>query len=262
MNLRQQLKFTARGFMTTTKPSPLMVGLVAVALVQVLDLLDQYVTNASQRYTAMMEAMETYANTGVMDDLLQAAETGGLTVTQGFLSAMLSIMTLMITVGVVIYVICVIRYRKGTYGNLFDGLPVLMRVLWYQILTGIYTFLWSLLLVVPGLMAQYSYRMGLYILLDHPEMRVRDCIKASKHMMQGNRWELFLIDLSFMGWLIGVSMISSGAAASGMGYAGLMLALPLSAFVTMYMQFTDFLYFEHLRGVHYDTSVPAGEPQS
>lgn len=260
MNLRQQLKFTARGFLTTAKPSPLLVGLAAVALLQVLELMERSVTNYSERYNAIMAAYQDFMDTGNFDQLLGAAGAADLSIIQVLLSTLLVLMSLMVSVGIVIYAICAIRYRKGTFGNLLDGMPILLRVVWYQMLTSIYTFLWSLLFVVPGIMASYSYRMGLYILLDHPEMSVNQCIKASKQMMNGNRWELFIIDLSFFGWNMGVSMITSGASLSGMGYAGLLLALPLSAFVTMYMQFTDFLYFEHLHGVHYDTSIPAADP--
>jgi len=247
--------------MVKSKPSPLMVGLCAMALIQVLQLMDQYVTNAAQRSAVLTQAYENYLNGGSIDQLLNAAQAVDLTVMQSILSILLGLMALMISVGVVIYSVCVIRFRKGSYGNLFDGLPMMLRVVWYQILTGIYTGLWTLLFVFPGIMAMYSYRMGLYILLDHPELTVNQCIKASKKMMKGNRWELFVIDLSFLGWNMGVSMITAGAAMSGMGYVGLILALPLAAYVAIYMQFTDFLYFEHLRGVYYDPNVLPEEPK-
>ncbi len=258
MNLRQQLKLNARTFISHAKPSPFLVGLVAVALLQVLELMDQYVTNYAERYNAMMEAYESYMTGGNMDALLNAAQSTELTVTQGLLSGLLQLVGLMLGVGIIIYTICAIRYHKGSYGNLFDGLPVMLRVLWYQILSGLYIFLWSLLFVIPGLVASYNYRMGLYLLLDHPELSVSQCLKASKQMMRGNRMELLFLDLSFLGWNLGLYVISAGVGVSGLGIAGLIMMLPMTAFVTIYMQFTDFLFYEHLLGVHYEP-LPAPE---
>lgn len=70
------------------------------------------------------------------------------------------------------------------------------------ILTGIFIFLWSLLLIIPGIIAAYRYRMALYLLLDNPNMSVYQCIRESKRMMVGHKAELFVLDLSFLGWYI------------------------------------------------------------
>lgn len=69
-----------------------------------------------------------------------------------------------------------------------------------QFLRGLYIVLWSLLLVIPGIMAAYSYAMAPFILTDHPEMTASEAIKRSKQMMDGHKGELFVLDLSFIGW--------------------------------------------------------------
>lgn len=69
-----------------------------------------------------------------------------------------------------------------------------------QFLRGLYIVLWSLLLVIPGIMAAYSYAMTPFILTDHPEMTASEAIKRSKQMMDGHKGELFVLDLSFIGW--------------------------------------------------------------
>lgn len=260
MNLRQHLKFIARGYMTSAKPSPLLVGLAGVALLQVLSILEQFVTDAARRTAAITEAANAYMENGSTQQLMSALESVELTMPQQLLQILLAIVSLMVSTGLVIYAISAIRYHKGSFGNLLDGLPILGRVMWYQIVSSVYIAFWTMLFVIPGILATYSYRMGLYLLLDHPEMSVSECLKASRRMMQGNRWELFVIDLSFFGWNMGLSMIAYGAAAGGLGYMGTLLSLPLAAFVTIYMQFTDFLYYEHLLGRHYDTSIPAADP--
>lgn len=70
------------------------------------------------------------------------------------------------------------------------------------ILKYIYTILWSLLLFVPGIIKYYSYAMTEYILADNPEMKNNEAIELSMTMMDGYKWRLFLLDLSFLGWLI------------------------------------------------------------
>lgn len=79
------------------------------------------------------------------------------------------------------------------------------------LMTGIFVFLWSLLLVVPGIIAAYSYEMAFNIKIDHPELDWYSCIKASKRMTKGHKWELFVLDLSFIGWaFVGVLCLGVG----------------------------------------------------
>lgn len=66
----------------------------------------------------------------------------------------------------------------------------------------IYTFLWALLLVVPGIIKMYEYRMIPYLLADDPTMTKDQAFAESKRMMTGNKWKAFVLDLSFLGWLI------------------------------------------------------------
>lgn len=71
-----------------------------------------------------------------------------------------------------------------------------------NLLTTLYTALWTLLLIVPGIVATYKYAMAPFILAENPEMSASDAIKASKDMMNGNKWRLFCLDFSFIGWAI------------------------------------------------------------
>ena len=69
-----------------------------------------------------------------------------------------------------------------------------------NLLRGIYVFLWSLLFVIPGIIATYRYAMASYILAEHPELPVNEAITRSKEMMQGNKFRLFCLIFSFIGW--------------------------------------------------------------
>lgn len=67
---------------------------------------------------------------------------------------------------------------------------------------GLYTFLWSLLFIIPGIIAAYSYAMTGYILAEDPELTAGEAISRSKEMMSGNRFRLFCLQFSFIGWEI------------------------------------------------------------
>lgn len=78
-----------------------------------------------------------------------------------------------------------------------------------QFLRGLYTFFWSLLLIVPGIVAAYRYAMTPYILTDHPELTASEAIERSKRMMDGHKGELFVLDMTFIGWRILASICAN-----------------------------------------------------
>ena len=69
-----------------------------------------------------------------------------------------------------------------------------------SLLTALYTFLWSLLFVIPGIVKTYSYAMAPYIQQDDPSKDASECIDESRAMMNGHKAQLFMLDLSFIGW--------------------------------------------------------------
>lgn len=71
-----------------------------------------------------------------------------------------------------------------------------------NLLRTIFVFLWSLLLLVPGIIKQYSYSMSDYVKAEHPEYDWRQCLNESARLTDGHKWELFILDLSFLGWAI------------------------------------------------------------
>lgn len=88
------------------------------------------------------------------------------------------------------------------FETLFQYFPYWTNAVCTRLLTGLYIFLWSLLLIIPGIIASYSYAMTGYILAEHPEMTAGEAIAASKEMMSGNRWRLFCLHISFIGWAL------------------------------------------------------------
>lgn len=99
-------------------------------------------------------------------------------------------------------------------------------------LISLFTTLWMFLLIVPGIIAALSYSMTQYIYCDE-ELEPRACIKASKEMMKGYKWDYCVFTLSFMGWTL------LGALTLGLLYI----------WVTPYMMTAEVLYYDELKKI-------------
>lgn len=88
------------------------------------------------------------------------------------------------------------------FGNWLHGV-------WGMVLSTIYIFLWTLLLIIPGIIKSYSYALTPYILVEHPEMSANEAIEESMRLMDGHKFDLFYLQLSFIGWAI-LSILSLG----------------------------------------------------
>ena len=71
-----------------------------------------------------------------------------------------------------------------------------------QFLKSLFIGLWSILFVIQGVIKAYEYRMVPYLLAEHPEMSSGEIFARSKEMMQGNKWDTFVLDISFVGWVL------------------------------------------------------------
>lgn len=103
-------------------------------------------------------------------------------------------------------------FREGKpidIGKLFDGFKDFGRVWGTLILVAVYTILWTCLLIIPGIVKSYSYALTPFILKDEPGLRYNAAIEKSMRMMNGYKMKLFLLDLSFIGWMI-LSILTLG----------------------------------------------------
>jgi len=144
-----------------------------------------------------------------------------------------------------------IRGEEIYIGNVFDGFKRFWDSFLLVLLQSVFVILWSMLLIVPGLIKSYSYFMVFYIMRDNPGMRPIDAITKSRQMMDGSKWRLFMLHLSFIGWgllcllpaLIGgliITFFIVGATAGG-GLAG-GLAVLLFASLLIVVSFVCFLF--------------------
>jgi uncharacterized membrane protein len=102
------------------------------------------------------------------------------------------------------------RDNKGCFSFGFDQKNY-MGIVKTMFVTGILIFLWTLLLIIPGIIKAYAYRMVPYILADNPNIGVRKAIELSNEMTMGHKFDMFVLDLSFIGWYL------LGALALGIG---------------------------------------------
>ncbi len=100
----------------------------------------------------------------------------------------------------------IIRTNSARIETLFSGVNYFGTTLLTGLLISIFTALWSLLFIIPGIVKSYSYAMSYYILNDNPTMSATAAIDESRRMMDGHKAELFVLDLSFIGWYILVSL--------------------------------------------------------
>ncbi len=123
------------------------------------------------------------------------------------LTFLLNMMFSVVSFGFIIFCMSVFRRQPNSIGMLFDGFEMFLKVFLLQIVTGIFVFLWSLLLFVPGIIAVYRYRFAPFLLIDNPHMSVLDCIRESKRLTKGYKGKLFVLDLSFILWFILKSLL-------------------------------------------------------
>lgn len=100
------------------------------------------------------------------------------------------------------YMLSVTRNDGSDFGKLVSGFNRFGDTCVTGILKGLYTALWSLLFVIPGIIKTYSYAMTMYIMHDNPGISANDAITKSREMMDGHKFDLFLLDLSFIGWYL------------------------------------------------------------
>ncbi len=121
------------------------------------------------------------------------------------------------------------------FADLFQGFRNYWKVVGLQFMINLFTALWALLLIIPGIIKGYSYAMAPFILKENPEMNVMDAISESKRMMLGHKGSLFYLHLTFLGWIV-LGILSFGI--------GLL-------FVTPYIQAAEAEFYKSLKPVNY-----------
>jgi len=114
-----------------------------------------------------------------------------------------SIITLIVEgpliLGLTLFFLKLSREQDARFENLFDGFKMFSKAAGTYLLMILFIFLWSLLLIVPGIIAAISYSMSFFILADNPDIRAQEALNLSKEMMYGYKMKYFLMQLGFFG---------------------------------------------------------------
>ena len=148
----------------------------------------------------------------------------------------------LLNVGLSAFFLAAVRAEKIGFENFFNGITDNIGTKFVSmLLVQIYTLLWTLLFYIPGIVKSYSYAMTPYLLLDRPELSATEAITESRKMMNGHKMDLFLLDLSFIGWVL-LSILTCGI---------------LFFYVAPYMQAARAEFYRTLKG---DDEPKADEP--
>jgi len=191
-----ELKAVARRLLRDNSPKIFLISLVFIIIVTVMSTLEQRLPGILGAYEQYLEQMAT----GEIQDLgkiLSYYKPGGVP-----FAIVLWLLSPIIDAGYKSYCLKISRGQKGEFVDIFNGFLFFGKAILLNIITNVLILLWSLLFIIPGIAAYYRYRQAFYILIDDPGKGVMQCIRESKRMMQKRKLELFLIDLSFIGWYI------------------------------------------------------------
>lgn len=196
---RQALKTAAKQSMRGKKPNTYFVAAIFISIVGVLMTLVFSLTGYDKLvdYIAQIQPVNPYPSYTELAAMIEPIQ-----LTAFLLIVAILILKSVLDVGFMSYCLKLSRNIQTEIKTLFDGFDFLLKIIWLEILKTVFITLWSGLLVFPGIIAYYRYRQAFYILLDNPTARPIDCIRESKRMMDGYKFDLFVLDLSFFGWFV------------------------------------------------------------
>lgn len=126
----------------------------------------------------------------------------GFTITVSLFGLVSMILGGVIQMGSARFHLNLIDRKEAELSDLFSQFSHFGSGLVMYLLSSLFVLLWTTLLIIPGIIAAYSYSMAPYILLEDPNCGGYEAIQRSKQLMNGHKLELFLLDLSFIGWII------------------------------------------------------------
>ena len=199
---KNQLKTDAKSLLQNSKPSPVLIGLLFVSVTLLLDYLSANLLSGNISDSAAQKYYNMIQN-GKLDAAIEYAQSFMPSATSTVINMAISIIRIVLSAGFAIFMLNTVR-KTGTAcaGNLLDGFGIFGRVFCLNLLKGILVILGSLLFIVPGIILAYAYRQSMYLLIDHPEYGAVKCLKESRRLMKGHKWELFGLDLSFFWWFL------------------------------------------------------------
>lgn len=182
---RREIKQDARDLIHSARVSPLRFTLLYLFISLVLDLAD-------------------YALTAVSNHSI-----GYAFISFSFVSILIALLSQVLGAGYHCYCLGVHRREEMPYESLFDGFTFAGKVIALLLLESLYIFFWSLLFFIPGIIAAYRYSFAMWNLCETPDLSAAEALRRSKTQTRGYKWQLFVLQFSFIGWAVLVGLVTS-----------------------------------------------------
>ncbi|MEK4824224.1 hypothetical protein CHH55_04440 [Niallia circulans] len=144
-------------------------------------------------------SIEIYASGGFMNWIYQDYAPPQATI----LNTIISLLLIPLSISIVWFYLDIVREKTTEISQVFTiytDVKTMLKLIGTSIMIGIFTFLWSLLLLIPGIIKALAYSQTFMLLKDHPEYSVFEAITESRRRMKGYKGKYFLLNLSFIGW--------------------------------------------------------------
>ena len=236
---RVQIKMEAKAVVRSARSSAYIMTLIYLVLINLLSAVDLYVGNDIEFYMErVMPGLE-------IPSFLIAPDFSPIVVM--FVSVMVWLLTTVLGGGIAIYHLGVRRGYEMGYGTLFDGFSMVGKLILGTLCVSALVTVGTALLVIPGIILGYMYRFTIYNICENPELGVINAMRMSRLQTAGHKADLFVLDLSFYGWIL-LSSLTMGI---------------LFIWVNPYMEQANIGYFEELKrssGVGYIHRDSNGNP--
>lgn len=193
---RALLKQDAKNAMSAANPHPVLTTLVFMVVSIAVTLVVNIVSGI-------------FGFTGALLDSEAVSVFGG------FVSVIVSLLiTLLLSAvqfGYVVYSLKVFKHEDTGINELFAYFPMLLKIIGLTLWMELFIMLWSCLCIIPGIIAGLRYSQAFFILAENPDKGIRECVNESKELMSGRLWEFFVLQLSFILWLL-LTMVTCGLA--------------------------------------------------
>lgn len=219
---RGEMKLQARSLIAATRPHPCFVTLALLAFGWVINYLAQRI--GGQPIVLDLNAVETMD----LRNMVRVDLANTDIVSTGLLLAFQAV-NIILSFGYFGYLLRVVRRESAGFGDLLDGFGIAGRAIVLTLLVDVLVTLASVLFFVPGIILSCAYSMAFRLQMDHPDWSPVRCMRESRYMMRGHKWEFFVLQLSFLGWLI------------------LAMFPGVSVFVKPYVSLTETVFYENLR---------------
>lgn len=237
MKNRIEIKAEAKSIVARAKVSPLLISAIVILINWILN----NITPANTYFDIFWDEMDLAMAQG---EQYVSSQLPVPTLPETFFMILAPLIITVLSAGYYSYCMGIRHGREMTASSLLDGLGIAGKVIWCDILISIRVFLWSCLLVVPGIIAIYRYRFAVYNLISNPSLSASQAISLSSRQTHGMKWDLFVLDLSFLGWNI---------------LAALTLGI-LNIWVLPYTTLSDLGYYENAQMRMREDASPSADP--